>query len=133
MLTRRQIPVFWRNILFPSSGLKMEIVCFSEMLVSTYKFTWHYNPENQHPLYFFPTFPPRTKPIRIIPKFYSHTIVSKNLLCTHQPSFNPFVLSQQRLFLKVTYSESDTVLQTKRKILKYIENKINSLNKSEVN
>jgi hypothetical protein len=27
------------------SALKMEIVCFSETLVSTYKSTWRYNPK----------------------------------------------------------------------------------------
>jgi hypothetical protein len=32
----------------PSSALKMEIVCFSETLVSTYKSTWYHNPEGQH-------------------------------------------------------------------------------------
>jgi hypothetical protein len=38
-----------RKILPPSSsGLKKEAACFSTMLVSTYKFTWCYNPENQY-------------------------------------------------------------------------------------
>jgi hypothetical protein len=34
----------------PSSGLKtaLETVCFSETLVSTYKSTWRYYPEDQH-------------------------------------------------------------------------------------
>jgi hypothetical protein len=34
--------------LSPSSTLKMEIVCFSEMLVSTYGYTRCHNPEEQH-------------------------------------------------------------------------------------
>jgi hypothetical protein len=39
----RNMPVFQKNIMFLSSGLEMEIVCFSEMLVSTEKSTWHQN------------------------------------------------------------------------------------------
>jgi hypothetical protein len=30
------------------SALKMEIVCFSEMLASPYKYTWCYYPEDKH-------------------------------------------------------------------------------------
>jgi hypothetical protein len=30
-----------------TSALNMETVCFSELLVSTYKSTWHYNPEEK--------------------------------------------------------------------------------------
>jgi hypothetical protein len=36
-----------RNILHPSSGLK-EAICFSEMLASTDKSTWHQNPDHHH-------------------------------------------------------------------------------------
>jgi hypothetical protein len=32
----------------PCGLVKMEAVCFCEMLVSTYKFTKHYHPEDQH-------------------------------------------------------------------------------------
>jgi hypothetical protein len=32
-------------------GLKMKAVWFSEMLIFTYKSTWHYSPEDQHPLF----------------------------------------------------------------------------------
>jgi hypothetical protein len=39
---------FRRNILPRSSGLKMGTVCFSETLVSTYKSTRRYSPEDQH-------------------------------------------------------------------------------------
>jgi hypothetical protein len=46
--TRRWIPTFRRSILSPSSGLKMETVCFSEMLVFTYETTWCNSPEQQH-------------------------------------------------------------------------------------
>jgi hypothetical protein len=45
--TGRTIPAFRRNIL---SALKMETVCASEMLVSSCKSTWLYNPEYQHRL-----------------------------------------------------------------------------------
>jgi hypothetical protein len=44
----RWIPPFRRVILHPSSTHKMEAVCFSETLVSTYESTWHHNPEEQH-------------------------------------------------------------------------------------
>jgi hypothetical protein len=45
----RYIPVFWRNILPPSSGLiKMETVCTSETLVPIHMSTWYDNPEVQH-------------------------------------------------------------------------------------
>jgi hypothetical protein len=37
-----------RNILFSSSGLKIETVCFSEILAPIYKSTQHWNPED-HP------------------------------------------------------------------------------------
>jgi hypothetical protein len=37
-----------RNILPPSSGIKMEAACSSKTLISTYKSTQHHNPENQH-------------------------------------------------------------------------------------
>jgi hypothetical protein len=40
-----KMPVIWRNILSPSSG-QMEAVRSSEMMVSTYKSTWHYNLED---------------------------------------------------------------------------------------
>jgi hypothetical protein len=33
---------------YPSSALKMETVCFSEVLISIHKSTHHYNPEGQH-------------------------------------------------------------------------------------
>jgi hypothetical protein len=42
-----QISTFLRNLLLLSSGLKVETLCFSEMLVSAYKSTWRYNPEDQ--------------------------------------------------------------------------------------
>jgi hypothetical protein len=32
----------------PSSGLKMETVCFSKILVTTDKSMWRHNPEEQH-------------------------------------------------------------------------------------
>jgi hypothetical protein len=31
--------------------VNMEEICFSETLVSTYKFKWHYNPEDEHQHY----------------------------------------------------------------------------------
>jgi hypothetical protein len=31
-----------------NEALKMETVCFSETLLSTYMFTWRYNLEDQH-------------------------------------------------------------------------------------
>jgi hypothetical protein len=37
---------FSKTLIF--SGLKMEIVCFCKILVSTYKSTQHYNPEDQY-------------------------------------------------------------------------------------
>jgi hypothetical protein len=43
--TDRQIPVFWRNIMSSSSGLKTETVCFSKILLSTCESTQHHNPE----------------------------------------------------------------------------------------
>jgi hypothetical protein len=51
--------MFHRNILL--SGLKMEEVCSSAMLVSTYKTTWCYNPEDQYryPLLDPPHFRPK--------------------------------------------------------------------------
>jgi hypothetical protein len=42
VLWRKQISKFWRNI------LKMEAVCSSETLVSTYKSTRRHNPEDHH-------------------------------------------------------------------------------------
>jgi hypothetical protein len=48
MWTCTHIRKFRRNILPPSSGLKLETVCFFETLVSTYKSTLRYNPEDQH-------------------------------------------------------------------------------------
>jgi hypothetical protein len=48
LLGCNQIPKFRRNILLPSSGLKMEAVCSSEILVSTYESTRRYNPAKQH-------------------------------------------------------------------------------------
>jgi hypothetical protein len=46
-LTHVWILAFWRNKLSPSSGLKMEALCFNKMFVSTYESTWKYNPEEQ--------------------------------------------------------------------------------------
>jgi hypothetical protein len=43
--TSRKIPPFQKNILPPSPDLEMEAAC---SLVSTYKFTWRYNPEDHH-------------------------------------------------------------------------------------
>jgi hypothetical protein len=40
--------VFWIVMLCGLEALKMERVCFSETLVSTYKSTWCYNPEDQY-------------------------------------------------------------------------------------
>jgi hypothetical protein len=37
-------------MLSPSSGLKMQTVCYSEALVSAYKSTWRQNPEQLHHL-----------------------------------------------------------------------------------
>jgi hypothetical protein len=34
-----------------SSALKMETVCFSETLASTYESIWHHNPEEHHQVY----------------------------------------------------------------------------------
>jgi hypothetical protein len=31
-----------------ASTLKMEVICFSEILVTTYKATWHHNPEDHN-------------------------------------------------------------------------------------
>jgi hypothetical protein len=50
---RMVMMMFWvvtlcRFIVSPSSALKMERGCFSEMLVSTYKSTQPYNLEKQH-------------------------------------------------------------------------------------
>jgi hypothetical protein len=45
--TYRQTSTFQRNILSPSSALKMERVCLSEMLVPTYMSTWHCYPKDQ--------------------------------------------------------------------------------------
>jgi hypothetical protein len=42
------LALFQRNILSPSLALKMETVCFSEMLTPTDKSTWCQNPEQQH-------------------------------------------------------------------------------------
>jgi hypothetical protein len=39
--------VFW-VVTLCGLQLKMEAVCSSETLVSTFKSTWHYNPEDQH-------------------------------------------------------------------------------------
>jgi hypothetical protein len=47
MWTSRWIQTFWTNILHPYSALKMKTVCSSETLVSIYKSTWRYNPEEQ--------------------------------------------------------------------------------------
>jgi hypothetical protein len=44
----RKIKTFLRNILLSSLTLKMEALCSSETLVSTYKSTRSYNPEQQH-------------------------------------------------------------------------------------
>jgi hypothetical protein len=48
MWTCRLIPMFWRTCclhLQETSALRMEEVCSSEMLISTYKSTQLYNPE----------------------------------------------------------------------------------------
>jgi hypothetical protein len=37
-----------QTIIMHIHALKMEAVCSSERLVSTYRFTQHYNPEDQH-------------------------------------------------------------------------------------
>jgi hypothetical protein len=42
------IPAFQRNILSPSSALKMKALCSFEVSVSTYKSTAPYSPEDQH-------------------------------------------------------------------------------------
>jgi hypothetical protein len=42
------MPTFRRNILSPSSGLKVETACFSEALASTNKSTWCQNPDHHH-------------------------------------------------------------------------------------
>jgi hypothetical protein len=42
-----------RNILSPSSALKMETICLSETLVSTYEYTRSHKPEHHHPHSFF--------------------------------------------------------------------------------
>jgi hypothetical protein len=47
VLIRMWIPAFRTYILLPTSGPKMEAVCSSETLVSTYKSTRYYNPEDQ--------------------------------------------------------------------------------------
>jgi hypothetical protein len=46
--TCRGGPTFWRNILPPSSGLKMDAVCSFKTLVLTYKSIWCHNPEDHH-------------------------------------------------------------------------------------
>jgi hypothetical protein len=46
--TCRYIPTFWRNILPGYSRLKMEAICFCKMLLSAYKSSGCYNPEDQH-------------------------------------------------------------------------------------
>jgi hypothetical protein len=48
VLTRRQMLTFRRNILSPSSGLKMKTVCFSETIASTDESTWRQNPVHHH-------------------------------------------------------------------------------------
>jgi hypothetical protein len=47
MQSHRQILLFWGKTIFPSSALKMETTCFSEMAVSGYKATWYHSPEYQ--------------------------------------------------------------------------------------
>jgi hypothetical protein len=46
--TCTSISTFRGNIVSPSTGLNMETVCLSETLVSTYKSTRLYYPEDQH-------------------------------------------------------------------------------------
>jgi hypothetical protein len=52
MAVKMLMLVFWVvtlcGLVGRASALKMETVCFSETLVSTYKSTWHYNPEDKH-------------------------------------------------------------------------------------
>jgi hypothetical protein len=45
--TRRLLPTFRRNILCPSLGLNMGIVCFYETLEATYESARRHNPEEQ--------------------------------------------------------------------------------------
>jgi hypothetical protein len=41
----RQTPTIGKNVTKGLSHPKMEAVCSTETLISTYKFVWHYNPE----------------------------------------------------------------------------------------
>lgn len=43
-----QIPTFWRNMLYPTSGLKVKTAGFSKILVSICESTQCHNPEQQH-------------------------------------------------------------------------------------
>jgi hypothetical protein len=43
-ITRRLIPTFRKNILYPSSSPKLEAFFSSERLASSYGSAWHYNP-----------------------------------------------------------------------------------------
>jgi hypothetical protein len=76
---------------FRAKDLKMEAVCSSKMLVSTYKSTWHYNPEEKHWrriiqfIYFqfnnfiYPSFHSRAK---ITSYEYKSEITIHNVSCT---------------------------------------------------
>jgi hypothetical protein len=44
----RYIPTFWRNVLPPSSGEKMEVASFSEMFIPIYEATQHHILEDLH-------------------------------------------------------------------------------------
>jgi hypothetical protein len=44
----RYIPTFWRNLLPPSSGEKMEEASSSEMLIPIYQATQYHVPEGFH-------------------------------------------------------------------------------------
>jgi hypothetical protein len=48
MCTSRWVPTIRRNILPAYSELKKEAECSTETLVSSFKSTLHYNPEDQH-------------------------------------------------------------------------------------
>jgi hypothetical protein len=48
MQTHTYTPTIQRNILSPSSGLKMETVCFPKMRASTYVTTWQQNLEHHN-------------------------------------------------------------------------------------
>jgi hypothetical protein len=47
MAVKVMIMFFWVGTLCRFASVKMEIICFSEMVLSTYVSTWHKNPELQ--------------------------------------------------------------------------------------